>query len=71
MLSKTGSGMRVWCSSLKFSHASAWAESLKGPIFRVSLTQIKSGPQLKNTKAQGDTVVISVGSRRLKIEFLG
>lgn len=71
MLSKTRSGVRVWCSSLKFYCAFAWPESLKGPIFRVSLTQIKSGPQLENTKAKGDSLVISLVSGRLKTEFLG
>lgn len=63
--------MRVWCPSLEFSGASEWPESLKVPIFRVSLTQIKPGPQLEESKAKGDTSALSLGSGRLKIEFLG
>lgn len=66
MLSKTGSGMRVWCPSLKFSGASARPESLKVPIFRVSLTQIKPGPWLEDTKAKGDTFCDFFGVRKIK-----
>lgn len=53
------------------SRASAGPESLKGPIFRVSLTQKKSGPQSEDSKAKGETFVISLGSGRSNIEFLG